>query len=338
MKNFNLFTQKQCDSFTTVRYNLESEHSLLPEEDSQCFKDRIAFCESLENLAQVQAKYIIIGIPEDIGVRANMGRPGAHEAWNDFLTHFLNLQHHRFNDVGRFCILGTVHTADLIDSCANLEATKHGERVLLSNAVATLDKRVTAVIDAIIAARKTPIIIGGGHNNSYPILQSFGSTKPIDCINIDAHTDLRPSNGRHSGNGFSHAIKQGYLKRYFMIGIQEAYLSSAMLALIQEEETIAYCPYELGFSELPKIIQQALNHVDTVNYGLEIDMDVVSQFPASAQSPVGYTFEQLRLLARGICKQAGNAPKYIHICEAAPRYGAKDETGKALANLVNDFV
>jgi formiminoglutamase len=30
---------------------------------------------------QNEAKYVIIGIPEDIGIRANFGRPGAASAW-----------------------------------------------------------------------------------------------------------------------------------------------------------------------------------------------------------------------------------------------------------------
>jgi len=338
MKHFNLFTRAQRDSYKTVRYSLESEHELELEQEPQSFNDRIELCESVEKLTQAKARYAIIGIPEDIGIRANLGRPGAHETWNSFLTHFLNLQHQELNDVSRFCVLGAVHTADLMDSCVNLDATKHTERLLLSNAVAMLDGRVTTIVNAIIAAHKIPIVIGGGHNNSYPILRSFGSSNPIDCINIDAHTDLRPATGRHSGNGFSHAIKNGYLGRYFMIGIQEAYLSSTVIALIHKEVNIAYSPYMLGVFDCAKTVQQALKHVNAQHYGLEIDMDVVAQFPSSAQSPVGYTLEQLRLLVKSVCEQAGNKPQYIHLCEAAPRYGTAHETGKALANLVNDFV
>ena len=32
-----------------------------------------------------EAKYVLLGIPEDIGVRANFGRPGAASAWESTL-------------------------------------------------------------------------------------------------------------------------------------------------------------------------------------------------------------------------------------------------------------
>ena len=32
-------------------------------------------------LTLCEAKYVLVGIPEDIGVRANLGRPGTHSAW-----------------------------------------------------------------------------------------------------------------------------------------------------------------------------------------------------------------------------------------------------------------
>lgn len=38
------------------------------------------------------ATYVIVGIPEDIGVKANGGMGGAGSAWNDFMTAFLNIQ------------------------------------------------------------------------------------------------------------------------------------------------------------------------------------------------------------------------------------------------------
>lgn len=336
MKHLNLFTQAACDRYKTERYNLESTE-LVPEEPATSFKECIVICNDLTRLRELAATYVIIGIPEDLGVRANLGRPGTNDAWDTFLTHFLNLQHQHRNDVHRFCVLGTVHTADLMDACKTLDPTHHKDRIALSEAVKELDNRVTSVIDTIQAAHKIPIIIGGGHNNCYPIIRSFGKQTPIDCINIDAHTDLRAAKGRHSGNGFSHALAQGFLHRYVMVGIQEAYLSAAMLATITAHEDLRHLPHTPERFDAQILAGEALADIDTTHYGLEIDLDVVANFPSSAQSPVGYSFEQLRVLVQGICAQATKRPRYIHICEAAPRYGTAHEVGKALARLVNDF-
>ncbi len=38
-----------------------------------------------------KAKYVLLGIPEDIGVKANYGVGGADTAWISFLQSFLNI-------------------------------------------------------------------------------------------------------------------------------------------------------------------------------------------------------------------------------------------------------
>lgn len=59
----------------------------------------------------------------------------------------------------------------------------------------------------------TPIAIGGGHNNAYPMLKGYSLAKKekINAINCDPHADFRALEGRHSGNGFSYAVNDGYL-------------------------------------------------------------------------------------------------------------------------------
>jgi formiminoglutamase len=37
------------------------------------------------------------------------------------------------------------------------------------------------------------------------------------AINFDAHSDFRILEGRHSGNGFSYAYEEGFLKKYFIL-------------------------------------------------------------------------------------------------------------------------
>ncbi|NQY12901.1 MAG: arginase family protein, partial [Henriciella sp.] len=66
-----------------------------------------------------------------------------------------------------------------------------------------------------------PIVIGGGHNNAYPILKgmSQGRHSTFAAINLDPHTDFRALEGRHSGNGFHYATEQGFLSHYFCLGM-----------------------------------------------------------------------------------------------------------------------
>lgn len=336
-EHFELFTKEKRAHYVSIRSDLNKESLAKHEDAAVSFAQTVEVCEDLKELSNLKAKYLIIGIPEDIGVRANLGRAGASEAWESFLKSFLSLQQTSLNDVSRFCILGSVSTKDLMLQAQNLAASSHKDRKQLSDLVKLLDQRVSEIASLIIASGKTPIVIGGGHNNSYPLLRASGYSVPVDCINIDAHTDLRTASGRHSGNGFSHAIQKGYLMSYYMIGIQENYLSQPMIDLIEQSVAIDYSPYDFKNFEIYQEVLKAIKHVDTNNFALEIDMDVVAHFPSSAQSPVGYSFQELRLMMSKILKKASSFPKYIHICEAAPKYGYENQVGKALATLVNDL-
>lgn len=331
MKNFDSITRDHLIARCGQRYRLDDTFSVDNEDTAIVYGQKVEVVPHWKELKSLNATYVILGIPEDIGVRANMGRPGAVDAWDEFLNIFLNFQHSIRNDATRFAIAGSIHLADLMNKTALLDAGIHKDRISMSRMVEEIDFRVSEAISTIIKHDKIPIAIGGGHNNCYPIIKSF---EKIDVINIDAHTDLRVANGRHSGNGFSHALKNGFLNQYFMIGLQTNYLSQPMIDIIDGNENIAYGSF---LESVDVQITRAVNHIDPANYGLEIDMDVVRDFPSSAQSPVGYSFKELREMIISIIEQSGNKPKYIHICEAAPKYGYKNQVGKALATLVNDI-
>jgi formiminoglutamase len=336
-KHFTLFTKEKRATYVSSRQDLDLMDGLESEDTSISFAQAIEVCEDLDKISELRTKYMIIGIPEDIGVRANMGRVGASEAWDAFLKSFMGLQQTTLNDGSRFCVLGQVTTNDLMSQAHDLDSSIPRDRKQLSDLVKLLDQRVSDITSLIMAAGKIPIVVGGGHNNSYPLLRVCGYSTPVDCINIDAHTDLRAAKGRHSGNGFSHAIQEGYLKNYYMMGIQENYLSQPMIDFIDANERINYVSYTNGSKDVTQEVQKAMKHINSNNFALEIDMDVVAHFPSSAQSPVGYLFQELRVVINEILNQAQEFPKYIHICEAAPRYGYDNHVGKALATLVNDL-
>lgn len=334
MNHFNFLTRQDLSNYSSKRYSIEDPSGLELEDDSKTFSEVVEVCSSIEELKNSSTDYVLIGIPEDIGVRANFGRAGAAPAWDAFLGAFLNLQHHQDNNASRFCILGNVIVDDLMKSCETLNAAQHKDRIQLSKAIEEIDDRVTAVVKEVMTSGKMPVIIGGGHNNCYPILRAFNG---IAAINIDAHTDLRAAKGRHSGNGFAHALEQGFLRNYYMIGLQENYLSQPMKTLLHDDLRLGYSAYKIDYENIREEVQQAISHIDSANYGLEIDMDVVANFPSSAQSPIGFTMERLRNTVQDILKLSDQPPRYIHICEAAPVYGYPNQVGKALANLVNDL-
>ena len=77
------------------------------------------------------------------------------------------------------------------------------------------------------------VVIGGGHNNCYPIIRAAAThsgrrTLPLDVVNLDPHADCRNvAEGRHSGNGFSTAFGEGLIRKYFLCGYHNRYNSQA---------------------------------------------------------------------------------------------------------------
>src|SRR5690349_10620036 len=119
-----------------------------------------------KSLNDTISKYVLIGIPEDIGIRANCGIGGADSAWIPFLQSFLNIQSNDFLLGDEVLLMGHFDFGDiqfLIDKNAQgeeekLEAYRH--------AVNTIDDEVENLVKLITAAKKIPIVVGGGHNNA----------------------------------------------------------------------------------------------------------------------------------------------------------------------------
>ena len=129
--------------------------------------------DALVNLRNSGVQFVLLGIPEDIGPRANLGRGGADRGWAAFLTNFLNLQHNQYIDTSAIALLGHVFCDDLQKLSENLISDNHDDLAKIRQHVATLDQRVEAICHTIARHQLVPIVIGGGHNNALPIISGI---------------------------------------------------------------------------------------------------------------------------------------------------------------------
>ena len=309
--------------------------------------------EKLESvLEQPAIKYVLFGIPEDIGVRANGGIGGTDSCWNSFLSSFLNIQSNDFLGGEEILLLGHF---DFGDIKYLIEQNAHGneERIdAYRHAVITIDEEVEELVKIITAHKKIPIVVGGGHNNAYPLIK--GSAKglhkaglielaQINAVNLDAHSDFRPSEGRHSGNGFRYAEEDGYLLKYCVIGIHENYLPQNVWIDIVNNPFIDFITYEDIFIHEKRNFIQAVAHATGFtedNFtGIELDLDCIEHVLSSAQTPAGISSLHARQYMNFTavdCK-----PAYMHICEGATQLAdgkKEDTTGKLISYLVSDFI
>lgn len=304
------------------------------------------------SLQATTARFVLLGIPEDIGIKANLGTGGAHTLWIPFLQSFLNMQSNDFLDGEDILLLGHFDFGDiqyLIDNTARgpeekTEAYRH--------AVNTLDEEVEKLVKLITAAGKLPLVVGGGHNNSYPLIK--GAAKgwhkagvlplaQLNCINLDAHADYRPSEGRHSGNAFRYAEEDGYLQKYCVIGLQENYLPQNVWVDLVNNPFFDCITFEDIFLHEKRSFLQAVAHAtaftnDTLT-GVDLDLDIIQHTLSSAMTPVGISPVHARQYLHLAASEG--RPAYLHICEGATRIpdGPSDaSSGKLVAYLVSDFV
>jgi formiminoglutamase len=318
--------------------------------------ERLQLLRDPENIAQSltasTAKYVLLGIPEDLGAKGNFGLGGADTLWIPFLQNLLNIQSNDFLDGNEILLLGHFDFGD-IQYLIDTTAKNNDERIeAYRHAVNTIDEEVENLAKLITSANKIPIVIGGGHNNSYPLIK--GAAKgwhkanviplaQINCINLDAHADYRPMEGRHSGNAFRYAEEDGYLQKYCVIGLHENYIQQNVWVDIVNNPFIDCITFEDIFIHAKRTFIQAVAHAadfteDTLT-GIDIDLDGIQNTLSSAMTPVGFSPVHAR---QYISHAAANCkPAYVHICEGATRLsdGRTDATsGKLISYLVSDFV
>jgi formiminoglutamase len=297
-------------------------------------------------ISNSEAKYVLLGIPEDVGIRANYGRPGAASAWDSAIKSIANIQHNKFCKGSQIIILGTIDVKKEIEEAKGLNFNVTEDRKKLSQLVESIDKEVVHIISRIIKTWKTPVIIGGGHNNAYGNIKgtALGLGKPINAINFDAHSDFRILEGRHSGNGFSYAFEEGFLKKYFIFGLHENYTSKNVLDILKKmEERVRYTTYDEIKVRQNKDFQielaMAFEFIKNEPYGIEIDLDALPNIASSAMTMSGFSIEELRQFTSFFGKSKNAI--YIHICEGAPDLGEEKNNhliGKLIGYLVTDFI
>ncbi len=292
-----------------------------------------------DELRNSKATYVIAGIPEDIGVRANYGVGGTHTLFEPALKALLNVQHNNLLKGDNILVLGHFDLGEMMQR-------SHGMSVIeLRELVTQIDEIVHPVIGKIIAAGKIPIIIGGGHNNAFPLIQGTSSVSnvQINCINLDAHSDFNMMEGRHSGNAFSYAKRKGFLDKYAVIGLHENYNSQTTIDELADDPDVFYSFYEDTFiradMRYEQVLQDAIAHTKGKLTGVELDLDCIANTLSSAATPCGISSRVARQYL-AMCADLANVA-YVHLAEGAVELhdGRMDlSTPKLVAYLITDFI
>lgn len=262
----------------------------------------------------------VVAVPESIGPRANLGRAGAETSLAAWLPALANLQVNAASNPAPLLVVGAVECDDLQAQAEPLNLSHSNQLEQLRELVAELDTRVIAVLQPLFELGFDVVLIGGGHNNAYPLLKSLASAceSAVGAMNLDPHSDFRACEGRHSGNGFRYAYSEGFLRHYHVVGLHPAKNNADSLNALHDAgfdythidiaRTKAWDMLTLNWQQRAAAWQ--------VPFGIEVDLDAVTGMPASAMNYAGFEANQLMQYIAGLAQLP--QARYLHLTEAAP--------------------
>ena len=320
----NLFTQEELIELTKTNENEkklgETIYTIHSDED---------FFEAVKNCS---AKYVVVGIPEDIGMRVNGEQGGTHNTFLPTIEALVNIQENQFLSGKDILVLGYL---DYIDTVNDFVADDDEKGHYL---VKQLDKDTTELIQFLISADKTPIVIGGGQNNAYGILKGLSEAKnqKVNAVNLDDKPDLNKTNTRHSTNAFSFALEEGFLENYFIFGLHQNKTPQHLFDFIQNHVNIEYNFYEeiavYKTTSFENELQRAKQFISQQLFGIEIDIDALQNFTNST----GISPEKARRFVYYLAQH--NNASYLHISESSPNQKNINSAGKFISCLITDFI
>jgi formiminoglutamase len=144
--------------------------------------------------ALTAGRAVLIGFPQDEGVRRNHGRPGAAEAPHEIRQRLFRL---------------TPYDGPTDTDLTGAPPLDLGN-IRVRGSLEESQQALGAVVAAVLERGAVPVVLGGGHETAYGHYLGYAALRrKVGIINLDAHLDVRPCpDGRgHSGSPFRQAME-----------------------------------------------------------------------------------------------------------------------------------
>lgn len=283
------------------------------------------FAAHIRTDAHDDCRIALLGLPDDLGVRLNNGRPGAKEGPAAFRRILSSFGADYDSQTQAPIDIPVYDAGDIEPASSNDEAALHETH-----------DRITAALLAIHSLGMVPICIGGGHDLTFPAIRALSKHigAPAGGINIDPHLDVRESVG--SGMPYRAAIEGGFLdpQRFVEFGIGRFSNSKAHTDYLRERFA-ALIPIEKARdfkSAIPVAFDRGFPAGRSDAGFVSLDLDVIDASAApgvSAPNPDGLSVERVLQVVH----RAGEHPAVRHfdIMELSPPNDSADRTARIAA-------
>lgn len=273
-----------------------------------------------------RAEIVILGCPQDEGVRRKGGRVGAADAPAAIRGQFYRLT---TNYIKR-------HVFDLGD-------------VALGHTLEETHETMTKVVGQVLRDGKCLIILGGGNDISYAdgvaMAAVFGREWWIG-VNVDSHLDVRVAAERNSGTAYRQLLEGGHLlpEYFYEVGYQSHLASPIYYSYIRElgvnriSLELLRSREEADIELKESIREKFIGHSHSMNTFFGFDMDVVRAADApgtSAPSPLGLRAGEFIQLVKYAASLANT--KIVEFSEMNPKYDVDGRTANLVAIGMHRF-
>lgn len=270
-----------------------------------------------------ESNMVIIGAPQDEGVKRNKGREGAQLGPSHIRHAFYRLSSPRRLNAIKMFDLGDLKFSGSLEDMHSLQ---------------------TEVVGKLLRDGKFVAVLGGGNDISYAnfcaIDEVLGGNS-CSVINVDSHLDLREAEKRNSGTPFRQMIDEGRLKPecLYELGIQEFANSETYIQYAKKNRIHVYSLEKIRKEGIKFTVAKVLSHIRTEYIYLTFDLDVVrgSDAPGvSASYPTGLTADEIVEIAELIGKE--KRVILIDFTEVNPVYDIDNRTGKLTSIMLWKFI
>jgi formiminoglutamase len=274
---------------------------------------------------------ILIGFPQDEGVRRNGGRPGAAQAPAEIRRWLYRL------------VPGDGSTGTSLRALPPLDL---GD-VKVDGSMEESQAHLSKIVVSCLERGAVPIVLGGGHETAFGHYLAYAQARQgVGIINIDAHLDVRPvpAAGGHSGTPFRQAIEHQSWplpgNQYVCLGAQPFATSQDHLAFTRAIGSIVRWRQEIGSNLAGALIAEydRLAALGCAIY-VSLDADVVSAADVpgvSAPNPDGIPAAEILACLRQVGRLTGVAS--FDLVEISPPFDRNGQSARWAALAVWNFM
>lgn len=200
-------------------------------------------------------------------------------------------------------------------------------------------KKITEMVKSIKSNNALPVILGGDHSITYPIVKGLIDKKEIDIIHFDAHLDFKDNivGLKYTNSSPIKRISElSFINNITSIGIRGIRVAEEDYKDAINNGNKIITSYQLQKSGVKSILE-GLSY--SYNTYVTIDIDVLDPSIApgtGSPEPEGLSFTQLRKLLKDITNNTNIIG--FDIVEVNPQLDVSDLTSLTAARIIIEFL